>query len=178
MNIRPNSSDSPINPLRFDPTKHTREVIQSRQPLQPAPDDAAQQDAEGAAQQVKEARDAYREKFKGRVANARQHYTANQNEQKAADVAQARDAYEVKLDRRRYNVDAAREAAANNDGGADSIDISARSRDLLEQVRGLAHGGDAERAERVQALRARYLEGKLEDGEMAERAARKMLGGE
>lgn len=166
MNIQPNSPDSSNPALRFDPTRKAREVAE------PRPNEAVEANAapKADAASVKEARDAFRERRQERLGNLRQNHTANHPELAGQSaVFEAREAHRAKLAQRQVNTQAS--------GSSDRIDISSKSEALARAVEARLAQGEEARAARVAELRALYLEGKLNDSERIERAARRMLGG-
>ncbi len=173
MNIQPNPSNNRNSALNFDPTKKMRESIQIRQPLPPPADDLADKAAQTSksADEIKAARDAFREQHQGRIANARLHYTTNQREAAAAQVTDAREKYNAKLEQRRTNT-------SDESSGPDRIEISERTKVLMERGAKVPERDPEARAARVSELREQYLEGRLSTDAMIQRAAHKMLGGE
>ena len=179
MKIQPNASDGQPPALRFDPTKPARDAIKKQQPL-PPPAEAAEPpaDPDATAAKVKEARDEFRTKRQGRIANARRHYTANHAAELAAEhateVAKARAEHAAKLAPRQEALEAKRATHK----GPDSIDISSHSRELLDEALQRTDEPDSQRADRVRELRERYLAGKLNTDELISRSADKLLGGQ
>ena len=175
MEIKPTPQDSRPAGLEFDLTKRVRESIQARQPLTPKAEASADAGANSGAEAdaVAKAREQYREQRRERVHNARLHYTANQNEQHAAEVRAARDEYRAGLEKRKQNV-----ADAKAQGGTDKIEISGKLAKLASDIEALARTGDTERAARIEALREQYLEGRPDGEARIARSAEKLLGGE
>jgi Xaa-Pro aminopeptidase len=170
MDIKPNSSE-PRNPaLQFDLTKPAREVIQARQPLTPDVAEVVDPTKSGKSpEEIAKAREAHREQYRQRVANARLHYTKNHAEEFA--IAAAREEYRGRLEKRRANNDA-------SSPDTDRIVISDAAQRLIEQVAQRAQQDETKRTERVNELRELYERGQLDSAERIERSARRMLGGE
>lgn len=165
MNIQPNTPDGPNPALRFDPTRKARELAEPRP--SGAPESSADPKAEAS---VKEARDAFRERRQERLGNLRKNHTANNPELAGQSaVFEAREEHRAKLDARQQNTQAP--------GTSDRIEISSKSATLARAVEARLAQSEETRAARVAELRALYLEGKLNDSERIERAARRMLGG-
>lgn len=165
MNIQPNTPDGPNPALRFDPTRKARELAEPRP--SGAPESSADPKAEAS---VKEARDAFRERRQERLGDLRKNHTANNPELAGQSaVFEAREEHRAKLDARQQNTQAP--------GTSDRIEISSKSATLARAVEARLAQSEETRAARVAELRALYLEGKLNDSERIERAARRMLGG-
>jgi len=166
MNIQPNSPDGSNPALRFDPTRKARDIVEPR--TNGAPESVADPKADAAS--VKEARDAFRERRQERLGNLRKNHTANHPELAGQSaVFEAREEHRAKLDARRD--------ATQGPVGNDRIEISSKSETLARAVEVRLAQGEEARAARVAELRALYLDGKLNDSERIERAARRMLGG-
>jgi hypothetical protein len=152
-------------------TRKSRELIESRQPLNEPIDEATQErDPRTAAQSVKEARDAYREQRQIRIANARAHYTANHAKQFLAQVENARNVYEARMEK----VEARRYANTHPTASIDSLDLSSAGQGLAE----LDSLDSEQRADRLAQLRELYQRGQLTNADLIARAAYRMLGGE
>ncbi|MBM3986372.1 MAG: hypothetical protein FJ294_00250 [Planctomycetes bacterium] len=166
MNIQPNSPDGQNPALRFDPTRKARDIVEPS--ASGTPDSSADPKADAA--RVKEARDAFRERRQERLGNLRKNHTANHPELAGQSaVFEAREEHRAKLDARREATQASPDS--------DRIEISSKSETLARAVEARLAQGEEDRAARVAELRALYLEGKLNDPERIERAARRMLGG-
>lgn len=166
MNIQPNSPDGPNPALRFDPTRKARDIVEPR--TSGAPESGADPKADAAS--VKEARDAFRERRQERLGNLRKNHTSNHPELAGQSaVFEAREEHRAKLDSRRDLTQAT--------GSNDRIEISSKSETLARAVETRLAQSEEARAARVAELRALYLDGKLNDPDRIERAARRMLGG-
>lgn len=171
MQIQPNKPDT-TPALRFDPARTARESLKAHLP---AAGEAAVTPETGPsdsdAARIKEARDEFRARRQGRIANLRKNYTANHPNLAEEAVRAARDEYRAKLEVRRQNTQ-------GTDGSkGDRIDISSTTAKLGPEIAKRLESADPARTARLDELRALYVEGKLNTPELIERAARRMLEG-
>lgn len=174
MEIQNNSADGRSSPLRLDVTKPMREVVQQRQPLQPpkpTPEELAAQAASDTRtpkdpKAVAEARAQHRTNFQQRVADQRQRYLENEAVKRAGRLEQI-------AKKKASGVSA---AGAKPEPSGDEIAISDAARKLVERVAARAADDDRSREARVQQIKSRYLEGRLNTDGLIARAADKLLG--
>lgn len=167
------ADDTNAAPVRIDLTRQSRESIRTRQPIPPEPEVPGESDdAETGAQQVKEARDAYREQRQRRLANVRANHTANHPRDYAAEVTAAREAYRTRMEeiyaQRQENTHPPAAPALSSD----RVDLSSASKQLakLDSVE-----ADELRSSRVAQLKAMYAQNLLPDEDLIARAAYRLL---